>query len=234
MAEVEDGETARVATGSVERDDPVDVDAGVDVEADANADAEADVLADGTTEGERIDPDCVSRVDEDREITVGEGTPAVLMAWAASAASTDARVPESPSKRGETRGLVAVCTPSSAEPVVRASSRRRKDSAAAAPAPVTTADRDTVEFVARDGDVDDDRVPIADVEADAERDVEPDAMELRRWIVPTRSNDEDESIPIWRSATERATKPTNGDRAEPPGNVVTRSTVAVGSRRGPV
>lgn len=49
-----------------------------------------------------------------------------------------------------------------------------------------------------------------------------------------RSDDEGVSTPICRSATVRATNPTNGERAEPPGKVVTRSTVAAGCRRGPV
>ena len=196
----------------VERDDPVDV--GVDVDA------------------VRVDSERVSRVDEDRETTVGDGAPTMAMASAASVASVDARGPVRPSVRDATRGAVERCAPSSVAPVVRASSRRRKDSAAAAPAPVTTEDRDEAGLVARDVDVG--RVAVVDVAADADRDVEPDAKELRLWIVPARSDDEDDSMPIWRSATVRATKPTNGDRAEPPGKVVTRSTVAFGCKRGPV
>jgi hypothetical protein len=42
------------------------------------------------------------------------------------------------------------------------------------------------------------------------------------------------STPTCRSATLRANRPTNGERAEPPGSVAVRSTVAVGSSRGPV
>lgn len=119
----------------------------------------------------------------------------------------------------------------SSELAVRASSRRRKDSAAAAPAPVRTVARDDTGFEAPDLVVE--RVPVADIGVDSERDVSPGAAEVRRWIEPPRSDDE-ESTPICRSATERATNPTNGDRTEPPGRVVARSTVAVGCRRGPV
>lgn len=79
--------------------------------------------------------------------------------------------------------------------MVRASSRRRKDSAAATPAPVTTVEREDAGFVApRSNRVD--RVPVDAVAADAERNVVPVAEAGRRWIVPTRSDDEEESMPI--------------------------------------
>lgn len=241
-----DGGTVRDDPPSLERDGPVDADVDFDTEFDADVDVDAgfdadvgsdavvdgDILADGATTGVRDDSERVSVVEENRETTVGAGAPVTVMASAASAASAEARGLVRPSVRDETRGVVTGCAPSSATLVVRASSRRRKDSAAAAPAPVTTADRDDVEFAAREEDVD--RVPTVDVGVDPSRGDVPVAVEVRLWIVPIRSDDEDASMPICRSATVRATNPTNGERAEPPGKVVTRSTVAVGCRRGPV
>ena len=216
---VVDGGTVRVEPPSLERDDPVDADVGFDVA--------VDLSADGVTDGVRDDAERVSTEDVDRETIVGEGWPVTVMASAAWAASVDARGLVRSSERDESRGVLAGRTPPSVGLLVRASRRRRKDSAAAAPAPVNTADRDDVGFTGRE--VDADRLPIVDVDVgtDANRDGPPVAVDVRLWIVPSRSDDEDASVPICRSATVRATNPTNGERAEPPGKVVTRSTVAV-------
>jgi hypothetical protein len=58
--------------------------------------------------------------------------------------------------------------------------------------------------------------------AECRRTEPPDALEVYR------------STPTCRSATLRAKSPTNGERAEPPGSVATRSLVDVESSRGPV